>query len=261
MIGVVYIAVVKDGKSTEQALHTQLRMARMSVISMRKVHPNIHITLYTNLPTKPSDLYLFDSIVTSGRPLGNLWAYKHKCLEETPYDRTLHIDADTYIMDDISEVFDVLDRFDLAIPISTWYMKNNNDNVPMCFPEPAGGFFTWVNNDRMKGFFKQVGDRCREWDSHSDEGVMREVLYNSNIRFAILPHEYNCLVRHPCYLYGDIKVAHGRIDTLKEEADMINSIRGMKLFTGGEIYELERHRKYRKYYRTVKTHKYGHYNE
>lgn len=261
MIGVIYIAVVKDGKGIEQAVHTQLRMAKESAISMRRVHPDIHITLHTNLPTGPSYLYVFDDIIISKGSLGNLWAYKHKCLESTPYDRTLHIDADTYIMDDISEVFDVLDRFDLAIPISTWYMKKDNPSIPMCFPEPAGGFFTWVNNDKMKSFFKQVGDCCRELGSHSDEGIMRETLYNSNIRFAILPHEYNCLVRHPNYLYGDIKVAHGRIDTLKEEADTINRVRGMKLITGGDIYELERHRKYRKYFRTAKIHRYGHFNE
>jgi hypothetical protein len=228
---------------------------------MREMHPGIHITLYTNLPTEASDLMLFDDIKTSSGLLGNLWAYKHRCLEETPYDRTLHLDADTYIMDNISEVFDVLDRFDLAIPISTWYMKKDNMSLPMCFPEPAGGFFTWVNNKKMKSFFKQVANRCEEWDSNSDEGIMREALYNSNIRFAILPYEYNCLVRQPCYLHGTIKVSHGRIDTLKEEAGIINSIPGMKLFTGGEIYELERHRRYRKYFRTVKVHKYGHFNE
>jgi hypothetical protein len=261
MIGVVYIAVVKDGKGVEQALHTQLRMARLSAISMKEMHPSMNMTLFTNLPTEPSDYMLFDSVVSSTGPLGNLWAYKHKCLEETPYDRTLHIDADTYIMDGISEVFDVLDRFDLAIPVSTWYMKNNNVNVPMCFPELAGGFFTWVNNEKMKIFFRQVSDRCKEWDSHNDEGVIRETLYNSNIRFAVLPQEYNCLVRHPGYLYGSIKVAHGRVDTLREEANAINRIRGIKLFTGGDIYELERHRRYRKYFRTVKVHKYGHMNE
>jgi hypothetical protein len=252
---------VKDGRNPEQALHTQLRMARMSAISLKEMHPSMHITLHTNLPTEASDLMLFDDIKTTSGTLGNLWAYKHKCLEESPYDRTLHIDADTYIMDEISEVFDILDRFDLAIPISTWYMKQNNPNLPLCFPEPAGGFFTWLNNDKMKSFFKLVGDRCREWNTHNDEGVIREVLYNSTIRFAVIPNEYNCLVRHPNYLYGNIKVAHGRLDTLKEEADTINRVRGMKLITGGEIYELERHRRYRKYFRTVKVHKYGHFNE
>ena len=261
MIGVIYIAVVKDGGNIEKAVYSHLRMARLTAISLKEMHPGMKMTLFTNLPTEPSDLLLFDDIKTSSGPLGNLWAYKHKCLENTPYDRTLHIDADTYVMDNVSEVFDVLDVFDLAIPISTWYMKNDNVNIPMCFPELAGGFFTWMNNDRMKSFFGQISDICRENDSNNDEWVIKEVLYNSNIRFFILPDEYNCLVRHPNYLYGNIKIAHGRIDTLKEEANAINRVRGMKLFTGGEVYELERHRKYRKYFRTVKVHKYGHMNE
>jgi len=261
LIGVIYIAVVKDGRTVEQAVHSQLRMARLSAISMKEMHPGIEITLFTNLPTEVSDLMLFDDIKTSSGPLGNLWAYKHKCLQESPYDRTLHIDADTYIMDSLYEVFTVLDRFDFAIPISTWYMKNDNENIPMCFPELAGGFFTWLNNDRMRSFFGQVSNICRENDSNNDEWVIRQVLYNSNVRFFALPQEYNCLVRHPGYLHGTIKVAHGRIDTLKEEADAINKVRGMNLFTGGEIYELERHRRYRKYFRTAKVHKYGHMNE
>ncbi len=129
MKGIIYIAVVKDGRKEEQAIHSQLRMARQSAISMKEVHHDLPITLFTNLPTEPNDLVLFDNIVRSESPLGNLWAYKHKCLQESPYDRTLHIDADTYIMDEIHEVFDVLDRFDFAIPMSTWYMKNDNINV------------------------------------------------------------------------------------------------------------------------------------
>ena len=259
--GVIYIAVVKDNRTIEQSVYHHLRMAKLSAISMKEMHPNLSITLYTNLPYDHNDLTVFDDIKTTSGLLGNLWAYKHKCLRESPYDRTLHIDADTYIMDGISEVFDVLDRFDLAIPMSTWYMKDDNPRIPICFPELAGGFFTWVNNDRMRSFFKQVNEYCEEWDSNNDEGIMREVLYNSNIRFFVLPNEYNCLVRHPNYLYGNIKVSHGRIDTLKEEADTINRVRGMKLITGGNIYELERHRKYRKFFRTAKVHDYGHFNK
>ncbi len=259
--GVIYIAVVKDNRTIEQSVYHHLRMAKLSAISMKEMHPKLSITLHTNLPYDPGDLTVFDDIKTTSGLLGNLWAYKHKCLFESPYDRTLHIDADTYIMDGISEVFDVLDRFDLAIPMSTWYMKDDNPRIPICFPELAGGFFTWVNNQRMRSFFNQVKEYCEKWDSNNDEGIMREVLYNSNIRFFVLPNEYNCLVRHPNYLYGSIKVSHGRIDTLKEEADTINRVRGMKLITGGNIYELERHRKYRKFFRTVKVHEYGHFNK
>ncbi len=262
--GVIYFVVKKDDKhlpkksSEAKVVQSQLRYAEKSAKSMKKYHRDIPITLYSNLITVNEDgADGFDDIIYTEGKIGQMWAFKHKILAESPYERTLHIDADTIICSPIYEVFDVLDKFDLAMPLSLWYGKKTS--VPVCFPELAGGFFTWRNNEKMRALFKKIRKRCLE-GTPNDEPIFRVELYNSDIRFMVLPLEYNCVTCHPGYLYGNIKVAHGRTE-LVEEAKVINSVKGLRIFTGGTLYELERFRRYRKFFKVVKEIEYGHFNK
>lgn len=81
--------------------------AKESALSLLDFYPEAKITFFTHAEwVEDEDYDIFDNIVTN-IPVSiraKLWA-----LPRTPYEKTLYIDADTYIQhEDISKVFDLL---------------------------------------------------------------------------------------------------------------------------------------------------------
>lgn len=83
------------------------RAAKHSAISLRDYYPDANITLFCANQEwiEESDYEIFDNIITEGVPndrRAKLWS-----LDQTPYDLTLYIDADTEIEhEDIQTVWD-----------------------------------------------------------------------------------------------------------------------------------------------------------
>lgn len=243
-IGVIYIVVNKrKERSDNHTIENQYNMAVLSAKSLKKHMSYLHTTLYTNISTDFHDC--FDSIVEVEKLENHhiMWQKKWEYLSTTPYDITLHLDADTYICDDFSEAFKLMDHFDLAIPYSPHYYSRKI-GVPKSFPELAGGMFIWNNNDKMKKFINDMVESLKNRRRYfTDEPYIRWLLYSSDIRFSILPQEYNCVITHPGYVFDKIKIAHGRCDLVKN-AELINSYPGKKIFSGESLYIMDHAQKF-----------------
>ena len=119
-----------------------LKMARLSALSIKKFNPEMSCSICTSeltndpvwdyiIPLDPEiqdyDQYMLDKLYT---------------LTKTPYLKTLYLDADTYVLEDIESLFLVLKRFDLAIchgyarqlrfDIQTGQAPYNNENYNNC---------------------------------------------------------------------------------------------------------------------------------
>ena len=79
-----------------------------SARSVRRVTPGMPIAIATDGPA-PAE---FDEAIPIDEPDG----YRAKIVGmlNSPFDRTLMLDVDTYAAADLSEVFQVLDQFDIA---------------------------------------------------------------------------------------------------------------------------------------------------
>ena len=96
--GVLYIA--RGDRYVEAAVQ--------SAQSVRRVNPGIPIAIATDGPA-PAE---FDEAIALTEADG----YRAKILGmiASPFDRTLMLDVDTYVVGEISEVFGILDAFDVA---------------------------------------------------------------------------------------------------------------------------------------------------
>lgn len=135
-------------------------------------------------------------------------------LEKTPYDRTLYLDTDTYVVDEIDELFDVLNQFELAIRRAPQRASEEMEDVPPTFSELNTGVISYRKTEEVLQLFNDWKElyENRPYESHRDQPVFRKALYYSGVNFTTLPSEYNCRFGIPGYLYNEAKILHGRLD-------------------------------------------------
>lgn len=227
--GVLYI--VSGKKFVEEA--------QVSAKSVRAVIPDLHISICTDTPPE-SDI--FDNIIPlPDNNLGRLAKIAH--ILDTPYERTLFLDSDTYACADFSEVFDMLDAFEFAgvhaprrYPLSKYLPEATRiENVPIAFPEINGGVLLFRKTPLVESFiesWKAEFQKDLEINPSSPEQPsLRRALYNSRVQLAILPPEYNCRFIFPVGISREVKILHGRHPTLRKIAEDINESLLIRMFS------------------------------
>lgn len=134
-----------------------------------------------------------------------------------PWERCLFLDTDTLVIGDLSPVFQLLERFDLAGVQHSGGHHYRLPGLPPAFPEFNSGVIAWRRNDRVAAFFSQWNKHydafrdpsARNWDQKS----LRLALYESDLRLAALPHGYNLMPYAPSVVEGEAVVLHGRNHT------------------------------------------------
>ncbi len=138
-VGVIYIATGK--KYVDEAL--------VSAATLKKHVPDLPVTLFSDLDVKSS---YFDRIIKIKNPVFG-FEDKIRQMPKTPYDLTLFLDTDTYICDDISELFDLLDRFDIAARHANRRKQYFIENVPGSFTELNSGVVVFKKSNELKLLF------------------------------------------------------------------------------------------------------------
>jgi hypothetical protein len=114
------------------------------------------------------------------------------------FDKTLYLDVDLFVIADIRDVFEVLDRFDMAMahdPISngvrchTFWCKV----LPNAFPQFNGGVVAFRHSPKVEDLLKNWSAAVRENNFNRDQPVLRELVWNSELRITTLPPEYNLM--------------------------------------------------------------------
>lgn len=243
--GVLYFLTYEEKAPCKKPLtviNTYYQWCIRSAKGIRKYMPDLEIVLYTNLRKELIREKYFDNVIYSLGEVEDLWTYKYECILDSPYDITLHLDADTLICDEFTELFDLMDRFDLALPLNPWYLLDKPKGLPMSFPTFAGGCMVWKKNKRMRQFFERVKELVIKRTKRADEPWIRKALYESDVRYTILPWEYSCCYLLPGVMNGKAKILQGKGDYIEEDAILLNSEREDPrcLFTGETIIEFEK---------------------
>ena len=151
-----------------------------------------------------------------------------------PFKRTMFMDTDCYQVEPVPELFDLLDRFDLAVPHAV-YREVYPVDVPAAFIEHSPGLMVWERNrvtwdllaDWKRRFLRDHKTRSdeRKVSWFPSQPSFREALYYSKARFCVLPTEYHWTGIG--YVQGPVKLVHKRPNA-SGEAERINKDAGQQ---------------------------------
>ena len=194
--------------------------AVVSARSVKAAWPGIPIAIKTDGPVDPD---CFDQIDLIADEPGNLAKVRH--LENTPFERTLFLDSDTYCLAAMPELFGVLDRFDLAAAHEAGRFATRWESgaevfirapdLPESFIEYNTGVMAFRRNGDIFKMFARWLDLCEEARQAQipytqDQPGFRRAIYESGLQVAVLPPEYNFRLVSSGFARGPIKLIHGR---------------------------------------------------
>lgn len=196
-----------------------LAEATRSAASFKTTMPDVPIALFTDDPATARDHDCFDLVLehTDGRRSN---ADKLEPLKASPFEKTLFVDTDTHAIAPCHEVFDLLDRFDLAAahaPIRANF--HVPPDLPASFPELNTGVIAFWNTPGFRSLVDHWLSLLASQPADArgvDQPAFREALYRSSLRFAVLPPEYNLRTCFPFFVGGNavVKILHDRGESL-----------------------------------------------
>jgi len=172
-----------------------IELAVRSAESVKKHCGDIRIHLFTDRDT--AEFAVFDSTTIIQNPHRRS---RLDCFSQTPFQRTLYLDAETCICTDIREIYDVLDRFDIAMAHA--HLRNRKAMkehwripIPDAFPQFNSGVILYNKSAPVLDLLNKWKEAYFTAGFRKDQTTLRELLYLSNIRIAVLPPEYNIRFR------------------------------------------------------------------
>jgi len=218
--GIVYVATGR--KFVDEAL--------LSVRSAKKYMPDIPVCLFTDVedvaaaspPAGVDRVCLLQEVTQSCRD-------KIKPLADSPYEKTLFLDTDTYLCQAVYDLFVLLDRFDMALAQAPDRCQYRLPHLPDCFSELNSGVIAFRKNDRTQTvlarweetFLRMLAD---DLGSYRDQHSLRDTLFRSDVHLFILPPEYNFRTIGPNFAgrHSKVKILHGRHADLERVAARLN---------------------------------------
>ncbi|KJD34106.1 hypothetical protein PK35_05085 [Tamlana nanhaiensis] len=229
--GVIYIA--NGDKFINEAI--------ASAKSLKQHNSNLSVTLFSN---KKVGTEYFDKQILIENP-----GYRDKVyyLEKSPYERTLFLDTDTFVCDNIDELFFLLNHFDIALAHAPMRLAQdykpilshlNQQKITRAYPEFNTGVILYKNGAHFKAMMKH----CQElYNSYSENGklklpdqiVFREAIYYSKLKLATLTPEYNCRSLFYTYVEGTVKILHDRRKNMYKWAKKVNKSKFPRIIIPG----------------------------
>lgn len=187
------------------------RLAIDAARSVRTACPGLAVDLFVDTETATSSLKseledIFDQIHLLEDP----WhRSKIDGMSRSRFARTLYLDADLRVVSDLRDVFDLLDRFHLALAHDqwrnaevcqlTWRMR-----LPDAYPQFNGGVIAYRRTPEVLDFLADWKAAVKAHGIGRDQPALRELLWQSDLRVAVLPQEYNLLDWPAMQLWGPV---------------------------------------------------------
>jgi hypothetical protein len=204
----------------------------LSARSVRRHMPGVPIVLYTDQVGLPADV--FDEIRRIENPRHS-FIDKIAPLCDTPFERTIFLDTDTLACAPVLDLFDLLDRVDLAAAHAP-YRHDRSFVTPNCFAELNTGVLAYRRSPAMTELFqnwlrlyeKEVAETGR---LDSDQPAFRAALYQAPLSVYVLPTEYNLRTVMPAFVGRcTVRIIHGRGPDLAALERWVNASRSIRLF-------------------------------
>ncbi len=232
--GVIYIATGE--KCVNEAL--------VSAASLKRYMPDLPVTLFSDIHIASEYI---NNVVSIKEPT-NTFEDKIRNIYKSPYDYTLYLDADTYICDDFSELFDLLDNFDIAAAhnygrrFSTG--RYSDKAITTSFPTFNCGVILFKKSVKTRELFSgwlrlylrnkrrqraDVNHKKIQGGVLNDQHSFREAVYESDARVCILARNYN--LRCPeGFIEGKVKIIHYRRGPFGPIAQTLNAAMAPRIY-------------------------------
>lgn len=187
--------------------------AKAAAAQIKSIWPQIHVTIFKHeMDDRPVQIY------------------RIKGMQRTPYHLTIAMDTDTWMVQPVPELFDVLQQFDMASPSANVRRVYDLD-VRECFHDLTPGVLAYRLNLMTTQLLK---DWERRFLAHHERlgGVSHpkvgwfhsqpsftEAVFYSKVRIAHLNSEYSWTGTG--YVQKGVKIIHKRPDP-QGEAERIN---------------------------------------
>lgn len=166
------------------------KLARRAARNVRQVMPDLPIDLYTDDPLKDA---VFDRVFLlekgGSRP-------KMEALIRSRFRRTLYLDCDAVMVNDVSDIFELLDRADIVGAHEQYgsarvTLQKARRDVPLAFRQINGGVLGVRKSPQAEDFLRRWQRDFDALNLRFDQPLLREMLYETDLRFFVLPPEYN----------------------------------------------------------------------
>ncbi len=168
-------------------------------------------------------------------------------MRRSPFERTIYLDTDTFVVEPILDVFELLDHYDLAVAQAPGYRGLEDPEVPAAFPEFNCGFVAWRSSERVSEFLASWEATYRAWlerdvlkgpyggehPSRSpigDQPAFRRCAWQHGMRIATLAPEYNLRLGIQTTVVDRVRVIHGHSDKYETLAERFNHRIGSRTF-------------------------------
>lgn len=229
----------------------------VSVRSLKRVSPNAHAsivvtgTLPDGIASRLDEAFDFVNHVElpdigddlSQSRLGHL--LKVTALRDhAPYDRTMFVDADTYFVEPLDELFATLDYFDLLVavdPVDIRLTRDDNGDVVAGVTPYNTGLIAF-SPDRTRSLMADWTLRhevlTRETPPEvfvSDQASFTSALLRSDSRFLVLQPTWNARLPYPGRFSGQVRMIHSRPRemrrmSLERAAERVNQTHGVRVW-------------------------------
>jgi hypothetical protein len=156
-------------------------------------------------------------------PSGNPYVDKIANMRRSPFERTLYLDSDTYVVDEIVHVLALLDQYDLAVAFAPAYRGLDDPGVPKAFHEFNTGVLAWRANERMAAFMASWQQTYVAWlheepfpgagkasrSRRADQPAFRRCAWEHDVSVFVLSPEYNFRLGYPATVVDRVRVIHG----------------------------------------------------
>lgn len=176
-----------------------LREAEQSVISLKQSGNNqpVSIMIPPELDKQIDNRELFDQILIKD----DLYSYSAKidALLNSPYQKTVFLDGDTVIASELSELFELLDFYDLGVcpeRNASHAVDSQHKNIGLLkdvLHEFNTGVIALKKSNITQNFLNTWKKLFNEYQpiTNMDQVSFRLATIQSDIRIAALPNEYN----------------------------------------------------------------------
>jgi hypothetical protein len=173
-------------------------------------------------------------------PSANPYVDKIANMRRSPFERTIYLDTDTFVVDEIVHILALLDRYDILAAHAPGYRGLADPEVPAAFYELNTGVLAWRASERIDALMRDWQETYAAWlreepfagagkpSLAADQPAFRRCAWQHDVSLGVLAPEYNLRLGEPETIVERVRVIHGRPRrrSFEELAGAINAKHG-----------------------------------
>lgn len=130
---------------------------------------------------------------------------KFEAIRRSRFERTLYLDTDIRVLADVSDLFALLERVEIAGAFDAYRASRKalDPAVPAAFPQINSGVLAVRQGERTAAAMKAVEDALAATGARKDQPILRRILWETDLVLGVLPEEYNLMAYRHAALWSD----------------------------------------------------------